>query len=420
MLVEGGGIKRFFDVLNNGVKAIVPFLQAARDAIGHFLDRFKSDSVDKMSGAVDKANSRFGALKDALGKVGDFLKPLFDSMDNVGDRLDKVFTVIKDWFKQLGQKIADNMGQGDWSNVLDAINTGLLGGIALLLGKWLKKGINLDFGGGMLDSIKSSFEQLTSTLSTMQTKVKAEALEKIAIAVGILTASVVALSLIDSGSLTKALTAMGVGFGQLLGAFAIINAMNSDAKSAAKFAAVATGLNLLATAMVTLSLAVVILAQLSWADLAKGLSAVTALLIVLTAISGPLAKGSLGMISAGVGITALAVGLNILAGAVKLFSMMSWSEIGKGLVAISVGLLLIGVSMQAMPATLPITAAGLIEVAIALNISGRCREDICHDVVGRPRQGRCCFGWWSVDHRWCHAAHAAHPSHHCCGPASRS
>lgn len=369
-LVDAGGIHKFFQDISGAIDRALPSIQKVKTAIFDFFAGIfgKGSNLDKVGDSVGRFGSRFEHLKGLLGKLGNIFDPLFSAMGGVGKKLDKVFTVIRDWFKQLGKKIADTMGKGDWNAVLDAVNLGLLTAIAGLIAKFMKNGIQIDPTGGMFDSIKKAFGGLTDQLSAMQTKVKAEALQKIAIAVGILTASVVALSLIDSAALTKAMTAMAVGFGQLLGAFKVIDAMTGDARSAAKFASVAAGMNLLATSMVTLSLAVAILAQLSWEDMMKGLGGVTTLLVVLTLVAGPLSDAGFGMISAGIGITALAVGLTILAGAVKLFSMMSWGDLAKGLVAIAAALVLIGVSMNLMPATLPLTAAGLIGVAVAMNI----------------------------------------------------
>ena len=84
---------------------------------------------------------------------------------------------------------------------------------------------------------------------------------KIAIAIGILTASVVALSFVDPEDLTKALTAMTIGFGQLLGAMAILTAV---AKSTGfiKIPLIAASLILLARAILILSAAVVIFSNL--------------------------------------------------------------------------------------------------------------------------------------------------------------
>jgi tape measure domain-containing protein len=372
VLVQEGGIARFFDNLTKNADKVIPILQRARDAIVHFFehmfDSFKSDGIKKVSDDVERVGQRFDGLKNILSRVPGFFKPVLGVLGAIGLAVVKVLEAVGNFGKEFVNRIKANMGPGDFNDLLDSINTGLLGAITLLIAKWLKGGIKFDVGEGMFKSVKESFDALTGTLTAMQTQVKAEALKKIAIAVGILTASVVALSLIDSGALTKALTAMSVGFGQLLGAFAIINAMNSDAKSAAKFAAIAAGLNLLATSMVALSLAVAILAQLKWEDLMKGLGGVLTLLVGVTLISGPLSEAGLGLVGAGIGITALAVGLNILAGAVKLFSMMSYEDLGKGIGSIILGLVGINLAMQSMPATLPLTALGLLGVAVAMNI----------------------------------------------------
>src|SRR4029077_13752442 len=104
---------------------------------------------------------------------------------------------------------------------------GLLGGIFLMLKNFFGKGSAINqltkgFGGGILSSISGSFKALQGNLVAMQNNVKADTLKKIAIAVGILAASMVALSFIDSKKLSTALSGMTVAFAELLGAMAIL------------------------------------------------------------------------------------------------------------------------------------------------------------------------------------------------------
>src|SRR5690606_26030628 len=151
--------------------------------------------------------------------VADFMRPLIDAVrEGIGKFGDVIYNAIK---------------SGDYSGIFDALNTGLFAAITVALTKFLKGGINIDFGGGLVDSIKDVFGALTDTLGALQANIKADTLLKIAAAVGILTVSVVALSMIDSMALTKSLTAITVMFGQLIGALALFEKV-STVTSAAK------------------------------------------------------------------------------------------------------------------------------------------------------------------------------------------
>jgi tape measure domain-containing protein len=390
-LVAGGGIHDFFQRLRDVIKDPLPFLQELRDKFVDFfenhdfgslqgiIDMLKSfgDAIAGLFGAAgepaaagieslaDRLGERFGMLVTIFQKVRDAIGWTIDKFKAISGVLEEVFQAIADWFKELGNKLAAVIGPGDFDAVMDALNLSLLGGIALLLKKFFDNGLKIDFGGGLMDSIKKTFETLTGTMEAMQTKIKADALMKIAIAIGILTASVVVLSLIDSAALTKALTAMAVGFGQLV---ATMVALGKLGGTGANFAVMAGGLILLATAILILSAAMAIMGQLSWEEIAKGLVTVAGLLIVLAGAVKLMSGNTGGMIRAGLGIMAIAIALNILAGAMKIFATMSWAEMGQGLVGVAGALIIIAGAMRLMPKNMVLTGAGLIAVGIGLTI----------------------------------------------------
>ncbi len=365
-LVDGGGIAKFFDKIKDAIKNPMEILQKFKDLLGNLFSGGKIPGAEGVTNIFDRLTARFDNLKKFAQKVADAFHWLGDRLQGVKKFLDVVWQGIKDWFSQLGDKLAAVMEPGDFSTVLDAVNTGLLGGIALLIGKWLKGGINLDFGG-IGKSIAKSFDQLTGVLKTMQTNIKADTLQKIAVAVGILTISLIALSLIDSAALTKALTATAVGFGQLVGAMALLDKVG-DARSAAKLAVLGAGLILLAGALVVLSLAVKILSTMSWQELAKGLSAITLLLAALSGVAAIISRNTGGMISAGLGMIGMAAGLLILSYAVKSFADMSWDEMLRGLAGVALGLAAIALAMNLMPATSILSGGAIILVATGLTI----------------------------------------------------
>lgn len=366
-LVQGKGIEKFFDKLRVGVVALMNKFVAIKTAIVGFFKSFdKRDSVEKTADSVEKFGGIFDRLKQRFGQMKGLWDGFEKAMMAVVKVLDKVWQVIKDWFSTLGQQIADAIGPGDFSAVMDALNVSLIGGVFLLIKKYLKGGMTLNVG--FLDKIGESFSALTEHLKTMTLEVKAKALMKIAEAIAVLTASVLVLSLIDSGNLTKALAAMAVGFTQLVGAFAAMDKIGGT-KGAGKMNVMATGMILLGTAVLVMAGAVRILSGLDPEQLATGLSAMGGILAGMTGAAKVLGKDSKGLVAAGLGMIGMAVAMNIMAGAVKLFSMMDWQEIVKGLGSIGAALVVIGLAMKLFPkrGMLQI-GAGLLLVSVSLNI----------------------------------------------------
>jgi tape measure domain-containing protein len=375
-LVKGEGIKKFFDGLARAVQVPLDVLRTLKAFIGGIFSSFNKEDLEAVEDGFGRLAARFDTVKAAFEKVASLWEPFHNFLVKVKEILDNVWEAIRSFFEDLGPRIAKFLDKADFNEVLDVINTGLLGAITLLIGKFLSNGFNvnitsaIDLGGGLLRTLNRTFGELTNTLKAMQTQIKAQALLKIAAAIGILTASVLVLSLIDSEALSKALAAMAIGFGQLMGAFAILSKLMLDPKSAASFTILSTGMILIATALLILSLAVRSFATLDAEELAIGLAGVTGALGILIVTSKPLAANSKGMVAAGVGVTAIAIALTILAGAVKLFGLMDWEELAKGMVSIGVLLGLLAAAMNLMPPSPVVIAQGvaMIAIAIALNI----------------------------------------------------
>jgi tape measure domain-containing protein len=387
------------------------------DAIGKFfrgLGTVLAAPVKVLGSVVHGFDSFVAAIGRALGSLGPFV--------------DKVIGV----FKGLAGAIINALRSGDIQNVANVINQGLLGGILLAIRNFIK---NLGKGGkglGLIDSIKGVFSALTDTLQNMQDRIKAGTLQKIAIAVGILAASIVALSFVDAGRLTKSLTAIGIMFGQLLFAMNILGKI-SVGLGVFKVGAVAASLILMSTAILILAGAVAILAQFNLVQLAKGIGSVAVMLGILVGATRLMAKDAKGLVTAAaamvvmalalnlmsgavailghmdvsalakgvvtiaillalmagfnkfggvqligtaVAMIALGVALNVIAGALKILGGMSLAQIGKALLAVAGGLIIIAIAMNLMPQTMLASAAGLLVVSIALTILSKALQSM--------------------------------------------
>jgi tape measure domain-containing protein len=375
MLVQGEGIKHFFDVLAQVISVPIAIIGDLKDKLLEFF------GVMGDAGIADKAGESFGRVKDRLQSLSDTFdkitrlwEPVKSALMKVKDVFDEVFNAVTDWLSETTDKVLDLLKKGDFNQIIDMLNVGLFGGLILVMNRFISKGVKINatlqgfFGGGLFEKIGKSFDALTGTLTAMQSKIKAEALMKIAEAIGLLTASVLVLSLIDSAALTKALLAMSVGFGQLMASFAVLNQMESTPKSAAMFGVISTGFILLSGALLILAAALKIMSTMSWSEMAVGLTAMAGVLTVLIVAIKPLSSMAPQMVIAGAGLIAIGVAMTILAGAVKLFSMIKWGDMAKGFLGIGAGLLIIAGAMKLMPMSVILIGPGILALAVAMNV----------------------------------------------------
>ncbi len=341
-LVQDGKIREFFDRLGDSIERPIQFIGTLASGIVEFFSSFRVSN--NVGTGLDVIKGGLSAISDLLGRIAEY----------VGQGLSGLGEIFSEAF--------------DFDTVLDGIEVGLLGGIAVMLQRFFRNGLKFDFGGGLLEKVGNSLDQLTGTLQTMQQNLKANILMKIAAAVALLAGAVILLASVDAGALAKALTAMAVGFGQLVTAMALLTVVAAGPLGAAKLSILAGGLILLAGAMVTLSVAVKNLSSLSWGELLKGLLGVTVMLAGLTASTQLISANTAGLVRTGVALMGIATALLILSTAVKSFAEMSWGEMVQGLIGVGVGLGLLTTAINFMPPGMLATGVALIAVSVALRI----------------------------------------------------
>lgn len=418
---KGKGFQDFFKSIGKAIVVPIQYLKAFLGIIKDLVSGLGDLNAPDVGAVFAK---RFAPLSKLGGGISKAWSKVIDVLRHVQKIFEPITSQFTDFFSKLGEMITNGFADADYNGILDGINTGLLAGLVLLFKKFLSGGINIDLGGGMLEKIKESFEGLTGVMGAMQTQLKANALIKIAGAIALLTASVVALSLIDSKKLASSMTGLSVMFGQLLGAMAIfekitatkgfikmpfltvsligmaiaidlltiavarLSALNWEelAKGLTgtavllgalalftKFSSadVASGasLILLAGAINLLVLAVKQIADMSWAEIAKGLVGTAALLTAL-AIFTKLSAANKGGIAQGAGLLLTAAAIKILASAMADIGKLSWSEIAKGLVTTGAGLAAMAFALSIMPPSSVLSAAGIFIVAASLSLIG--------------------------------------------------
>lgn len=369
-------IRQFIDYLGQFFSMIASGAKPADDVMAKLSKRF--EPLGKMGAML---SAIWGRVLGVLGKVWDLFRPM-------GDKLAEAA-------RNIGTGIVDALKKTDYSSVLDGINTGLFAMLVLSFKKFLGNFGKKTEGDskGFISNLKSAlapitdiFGSLTSTLKTMQQSLKADILLKIAAAVGILTLSIVALSVIDSGALTKSLTAISVMFLQLGAALAIFNKISASG-SFLKLPAAALSLILLATAIDVLTIAVARLGQLDWGTLTKGLVGVGGLLVGL-ALFTKIQETNKRAVSNGIGLMLLAIAIRLLVDAVSTLGGMDVGTILTGVGAIA-GLLLVlgGFSRLSDPKGMLATGAALVLIGASMKIFASAVKDFGSMDLGTLAKG---------------------------------
>ena len=309
LIVSGDLIGKVFDGISNFLGTLVSGFKKLGGILRDYLD-------------IESFAAGWQAVLGALKAVWAFLEPFFAKM---GEGLRKIGSGIAEAFTSVNPGV-----------LVGILNVGMVAAVIAIIKKFVAGIPDLfgGIGGGIIDTIKDAFGGLTDTMEAMQAKLKAEALIKIAIAIGVLTAAIVILSFIDPVRLATALGAITVMFTQLMVVAKIMDTIAGQG-TGPKMIMLGTGLIILGAAMIVFSIAVAMLAAMSWEELAKGFAGMAVGLGLLVGTTERLSKQSGKMVATGIGILAISVALIVLGTAVKNFAEMSWEELGKGTAAIA-------------------------------------------------------------------------------------
>ena len=356
-----------------------------------FLDRIYTRMHDVVNGATsmkDGVTTAFDLLGDALEKCK-FLKV----MKAIWNGIKTIASGIIDAFGTMISTLTDKLGNADFNGVLDFLNAASIGGIAVAITKFLSS-VSKPFEGfgSILEGFKGILEGVTGVLDGVrgcfeayQTKLKADSLMKIAVAIGILAASIVAISLIDSDKLSASLGSITVLFGNLLAAMAIYNTISGSTGKVSKANA----------AMIAMSVSVLILASalkklsdLQWDELARGLTGVAGLTVIVVVAAKAISGNSQKVMKGATSLVIFAAAIKILASACKDLSVLDWDELGRGLTGVGVlmGEVALFLKVAKFQGKTISTATGIVILAAAMKILASACNDFGSmqwDIIGR-------------------------------------
>lgn len=368
-LKAGDGFNKMVTGITDVLKIAIGWIEGLVNAINESFKGFGDVDTSGLDALSNKVQVRFAPF-EALGNA---IKWVFDGIVGVVQKAIPIAarfaSLVGEAFGGLTDTITNAINSGDFSQVLDIVNTGLLGGLIYGIKKFVDalSGITENAGGfleaitGILDGVKGSLEAYQSTL-------KAKTLITIAGALGILAASLVALSLIDSEKLTGALGAMTAMFVELFASMAIFEKIMGSAgfKNMGKMAVGMIGLS---TAVLILSNALQNIGSLDLGQILKGLGGIAALVAILAKTADVMGKNEKAMIKGAGQMVLLSGALVILSGALKIIGSMQLGELGIALLGVAGGLTAMVVALKVLSSVKGFVkgAASLLVLSVALN-----------------------------------------------------
>ena len=397
------------DVFNKVLGTIVSVIKTVATAIRDFVkvvaEKIAFPGFELFHSLLERLHARMSQIGDAAGGMKSSVSSAFEAMGNalancqfmqllqaVWDAVKAIAGGIADAMGKVGSSLISSIGNADFSGVIDLLNGISFGAIAVGITKFvgaIKE--QLDSIGSIKESFIGILDSVRGCFEAYQSQLQAGTLLKIASAIAILVASLVALSLIDSAKLSAALGAITVLFADLMASMAIFN----------KISGMASGVIRSTTAMLAISTAVLILASalkklgdLDAKQLATGLTGVVGLTATMIVAAKSLSKGGPTIIKGASQMVIFAAAIKVLASACEDLSALDWEGLAKGLVG--VGVLLAEVSLFTNTAKFSgqsvTTATGIVILSGAIKILASACEDFAQMNWGEIGRGLTSIG----------------------------
>ena len=371
----GDGILGFTGGIGDAIVAFDEFIKTsgAFQKVGEGIATVIQTIMTALSTLKNKIKEKFESANfelfhSLLERFVQLLSAVWNAVKTIGSGIVKILG-------ELGSSLAKNLGEANFSGIIDLLNGISFGAIAVGITKFVgtfRKAIE-DIGSfkesfiGILDSVRGCFE-------AYQTQLQAGTLLKIASAIAILTASLIALSLVDSEKLNVALGAITVLFAELLASMAVFNKISGQATGVMKSVTAMLGI---ATAVLILASALKKIADLDAKQLTTGLIGVAGLTTMMVAAAKAMSSNSKTIIKGATQMVIFAAAIKILASVCEQLAKLDWNQLAKGLVG--VGVLLAEVSLFLRTAKFSgksiTTATGIVILSAAIKVLASACKD---------------------------------------------
>jgi tape measure domain-containing protein len=362
----GDVAKNVFDALTGSLDNMASIATTFAGTVKEIFNPFKKAAAAVQS--INAVNASFNGAAATGDKVKSSWQQVVDAFKAIGDFFKPVVSAIEGVFSAIKTKIKDFVSNMGIQDGLAVINTGFFIAFYAMLRSFigsLKK--VSDAGAKVLNNFSGILGQVQKNLKSMQTEIRAKTILEIAAAIALLAGAIYLLSKIDPKNLGASLGAVTVLVGELVGALVILQ-KNVDIKSSISLTALSGAFIAMAGALVLMAGAVALLGQLDASQIGKGLGAIVGLMAAITGMVTVLSKtgGGVTMVLAATGMAILAGALITFAGAVLLYDKIDAGKIADGTIKIALMLAALGLAFRAFPTNMILTAAGLAIVSFAL------------------------------------------------------
>lgn len=313
MLKKGEFIQTFFQTIGSILSVPIKILQAFFGVIADGITNFNlfDTSGQSFKNFADDVASRFTGLI----VVGQFFTETWENIRKVAKMvwnfLQPIFTEIGNFIGEAVNNVRNKLKKLKFDDVIKIINTGIFGvgtgGLLYLFQSFFGniQGVMRGDGLAFVTQFKIIFGQLRTNLAALEMNTNAKTLTQIALAVALLAASAVVLSLVDPAKLGLAMGAIVTAMGALMGSLAVMTKITGkDGFGSIKLLAAAATMQILAGALLLLSASIAILGALPLEKLIQG---TVAIIVVMYALVGALSILNLLGPKAVIGAAAIAI-----------------------------------------------------------------------------------------------------------------
>lgn len=349
------------DALGRTVDGLVGFLQKAIDKVKSF---FKAIGEKVDASSLEDFSTALKNIWNLVGKLGEKIGSAFGELFRSGDI----------------QNALGILNSGLLTSIFLGLKKAFSGGGPNKVVEFLQNLLNpLENLKEKLEPVTGMLDELKGCLEAYQQDLRAKTLIKIAAAIGILAAALFVISAIDPADLASALTGMAVLFAELVGAMAALDKFAGGYKNSAKSVALMTAMS---ASILILAGALKMLSGLKWGELAVGLTGVLGLMTILVGAMKVLSANRKQFIKGASQMVIMAAALKILASVCKDLSQLSWEQLAKGVSGIG-GILLTFVGYQTLMSLIKPTK--MMRAALSLAIIAGAMEifaDVCEKLGG--------------------------------------
>ena len=384
-------VNKGFEAFGSGVKMAVEAFADLVDAIGNipqvqeFIENFKNIDWSEIGnnvveGLKNGLEAGISSVPDILIEIGQSMlsaikgvlgihSPSTEMYDIAKNAIAGLVNGLKDGItdatsalKDVGSNLLSEARKLDWGRIftIGSIGASVIAGIVTI-----NKIIDImdkfatpfeKFGkilGTVNESIKTITESFSKNLKAKAFKTRAEGIKSMAIAIGILAASVYALAQLDQGALARSVAAIALLSGILVGLALVVNKLSEATVTldgegrALKLDGLKTGLAGIGVALLMLAAVVKIMGGMKPDEMMQGFIGLAGVIVAISIVLktfGKCVKGesAKNIDKAGIMIKKMSVALILMVAAIKLIGLLSAEDLVKGVAFMGVFIVFTG------------------------------------------------------------------------------